>query len=1195
MKIKTLTIHGFKSFVDKTTFNFPSGASAIVGPNGCGKSNIVDAIRWVLGEQNARHLRGKEMQDVIFNGSDARKPLGMAEVALTFANDNGSAPSRFANYTEIEVSRRLYRSGESEYCINKVQSRLRDVVDLFTDTGIGTRAYSIIEQGQVGWLINAKPEERRAIFEEAAGISKFKHKKEAALRRLEATRENLTRVNDIISEVKRQLNSLNRQAKKAERYKALKEELKTAEVALSTHELLKLKTRMQEAVQRVASFVDEEAGLASLIGEKVLRAESLRVEAETADNEYRAMREDRFTIERLIQSDERISALSRMRIEELTRAEERLVAEIADLEGQAHQAAEGIALLNARITELADSIVRSSASLEEHALRLAGLGSAFREKEDAHKGVVAQTVRLAASAQELRHALQTCIRDEDALRAKEAKAMAETAEYAKGIDANEGPANLLRDRIRSLFERGDEHALRQKDAQATLSSIEEALDGKKTALRAMTDEYAMVAARLSTLEEMEKSFENLKGGAKAVMLRGSGNGVKGLLADCIEANPGYERAVEAVLGERLQYVIVEDLKRGVEAIEYLKSNGAGRGSFVSVNEARLAPLMAMTANPPISPLVKGGYRGVGGQSYKELLSEVRIKEGYQELMGSLLGEACVVVDLDQGLEMWRSGAPCRTLVTLSGETIDATGVITGGDAGGATGLLEKRGEIKKAGVAMAALAAEIAAREADVKEMETKALETRVELSSCAALVHSLALERVNAEAQLASLVVETGRLVKLKEAALAGAIEAEARLTQLIGKKADYSAQRQTIEEEAAQKEAQAAALSATLLTLAKDKEAAYAAVTEIKVALAGTRERLESLKGQVAAKTAFIDDAGKRIISKQEEIERSKAEVASKAEEMELLKTRLEQLLAEADVFKKQETEKAESIAATEARIKEIEAGLKALNAKQQELQELKGELSVEVKETQLGIDNIRDRIAERYGISIESTGAASEAAPSEEELKGLESQRQELREKITAMGEVSLSALEEFNDLERRHQFLIDQQTDLSGSVDALMRAITRINGTTREKFRTAFDEINAKFQETFPKFFSGGRAELRLTEDADILEAGVEIAAQPPGKRLQNITLLSGGEKALTATSLVFAIFLIKPSPFCLLDEVDAPLDDANIDRFNSFVREMAASSQFLLITHNKKTMEMSDALYGITMEEPGVSKTINVRF
>ena len=1183
MKIKTLTIHGFKSFVDKTTFNFPSGASAIVGPNGCGKSNIVDAIRWVLGEQNARHLRGKEMQDVIFNGSDARRPLGMAEVSLIFANDNGSALSRFADYAEIEVSRRLYRSGESEYYINKVQSRLRDVVDLFTDTGIGTRAYSIIEQGQVGWLINAKPEERRAIFEEAAGISKFKHKKEAALRRLDATRENLTRVNDIISEVKRQLNSLNRQAKKAERYKALKEELKAAEVALSTHELLKLKTRMQEAVQRIASLVDEDAGLVSLIGEKVLLAESLSAEAETVDIEYRAMRENRFTIERRIQSDERISALSRMRIEELTRAEERLVAEIADLEGQRTQAAEGIDALSVRITELTDSIVRSSASLEEHALRLGGLADAFREKEDAHKGLVAQTMRFAASLQELRHSLQTCIRDEEAMAAREAKARAETAEYVKGIDANEGPANLLRDRIRSLLERNDEHALRQKDAQATLSSIEEALEGKKAALRGITDENAMVNARLSTLEEMEKSFENLKGGAKAIMQRGVG--VKGLLADCIEANPGYERAVEAVLGERLQYVIVEDLKHGVEAIEYLKSNGAGRGSFVSVNETRLAPLMAVAANPT----------GVGGQSYKELLSEVRIEEGYQELMGTLLGEAYVVDDLDQGLEMWRSGAPCRTLVTLSGETIDATGVITGGDASGSTGLLEKRGEIKKAGQTAIELAAKIAASEADVKEMETKALETRAELSSCAALVHSLAIERVNAEAQLASLIAETGRLVKLKEAALAARDEAEARLSQLTNKKADYSAQRQSIEDEAVQKEAEAAVLSATLLTLAKDKEAASAAVTEIKVGLAGTRERLESLKGQVAAKTAFIDDAGKRIISKQEEIERSKAEAASKAEEMELLKERLEQLLSEADAFKKQETEKAESVAAIEARIKEIEAGLKALNAKQQEIQELKGELSVEVKETQLGIDNIRDRITERYGISIEQSGAASEAAPSEEELKGIESQRQELREKIGAMGEVSLSALEEFNDLEHRHQFLVDQQTDLSGSVDALMRAITRINGTTREKFRIAFDEINAKFQETFPKFFNGGRAELRLTEDADILEAGVEIAAQPPGKRLQNITLLSGGEKALTATSLVFAIFLIKPSPFCLLDEVDAPLDDANIDRFNTFVREMAAFSQFLLITHNKKTMEMSDALYGITMEEPGVSKTINVRF
>lgn len=1185
MKIKTLTIHGFKSFVDKTTFNFPSGASAIVGPNGCGKSNIVDAIRWVLGEQNARHLRGKEMQDVIFNGSDARRPLGMAEVVLTFANDNGSAPSRFASYTEIEISRRLYRSGESEYYINKVQSRLRDVIDLFTDTGIGTRAYSIIEQGQVGWLINAKPEERRTIFEEAAGISKFKHKKEAALRKLEATRENLTRVNDIISEVKRQLNSLNRQAKKAERYKALKEELKVAELALSTHEFLKLKTRMNEAVHRIEAFKDEEAGVASLIGEKVSLSESLMAEAEAIDNEYRAMRENRFTVERRIQSDERISALALMRIEELKRAEERLAGEAADIEWQRNQAAETIDGLSAQIAELTRSVAASSASLEGHGLRLNGLDMAFREKEDAHKGIAIETMRLAARLQDLRHSLQTCIKDEEAMAAKEAKSGAQAAEYAKGIDANEGAANGLRERVRSFAGRGDEHAGRQKEVQASLSSFEEALGGAKSALGGIKDEYAMVNARLSTLEEMEKSFENLKGGAKAIMQRGAEGGVRGLLADCIEANPGYERAVEAVLGERLQYVVVENLKDGVEAIEYLKSNGAGRGSFVSVNEARPVASMAMAANPAAS----------GGHSYKELLSEVRIQEGFSELMACLLGEAVVVASLEEGLEMFRGGAQRKTLVTLNGETIDATGVITGGLASGASGLLEKRGEIKKASQTVATLAVKIAGLDADVKEMETKTLETRAELSSCIALVHSLELERVNAGAHLASLIAETGRLIELREAALADVEEARARIAQLAGKKADCAAQRQTLEEEASQKETQAAVLSAALLTLAKDKEAAYAAVTEIKVGLAMTRERLESLKVQVAAKTAFIDDAGKRMLAKREEIERSIAEAASKTEEMDLLKTRLEGLLAEADAFKQQEAEKAESIASIEARIKDVEMGVKALSAKQQEIQELKGELTVEVKETALGLDNIRDRITERYGMSIEQSALASFAAPTDEELKGFESQRQELREKIGAMGEVSLSALEEFNDLERRHQFLIDQQTDLSGSVDALMRAITRINGTTREKFKAAFDEINAKFQETFPRFFNGGKAELRLTEDADILEAGVEIAAQPPGKRLQNITLLSGGEKALTATALVFAIFLIKPSPFCLLDEVDAPLDDANIDRFNTFVREMAVFSQFLLITHNKKTMEMSDALYGITMEEPGVSKTINVRF
>ncbi|MBI5642015.1 MAG: chromosome segregation protein SMC [Deltaproteobacteria bacterium] len=658
-------------------------------------------------------------------------------------------------------------------------------------------------------------------------------------------------------------------------------------------------------------------------------------------------------------------------------------------------------------------------------------------------------------------------------------------------------------------------------------------------------------------------------------------GIHGLIADVIETNPGYEKAVEAVMGERLQYVIVESHKEGVAAIEYLKANSSGRGSFVPVKDVRGASPM---------PVQAGDFNYPGA---KELISEVKIKEGYPSIVNYLLGDTLVVDTLGAALELWSQSGLFRTIVTLEGDLIDAQGIITGGSLSSSDGILQKRGEIRSIKKLSAGLEEKIASFEAGLKGIEEGIAGAKASLDECRESLHAIDIERVNIEGNLKRSAEESARLTRTRDSAESEVKDAAVKISEMISRKASLSAERDSLENQLQAREGTIVALANEISSLAGEKDALLGIVTEIRVKLAQAKERFESLKRQIAEKDRSILDADRRLEVRKAEIEKGRSESEEKSRLVEESKRKLDGFISAIDGVKKEEVAKTEQLNALATRIKEVEHELKEIKANYSELQELKGELSIEVKELELSAINLRERINEKYVINLAPfTHAEGETMP---DVEFNEAKRNELREKIADLGEVSLSALEEYADLERRHQFLLDQQTDLTKSVETLHTAITRINRTTREKFKTAFEEISHKFQETFPKFFNGGRAELRLTEEGDILEAGVEIVAQPPGKRLQNITLLSGGEKALTATALIFAIFLIKPSPFCLLDEVDAPLDDANIDRFNTFVKEMSKISQFMLITHNKKTMEMADALYGITMEEPGVSKMISVKF
>ena len=1156
--------------------HFPPGTSAIVGPNGCGKSNIVDAIRWVIGEQNARHLRGKLMEDLIFSGTEARKPIGMAEVTLTLSNESGNAPVSYANFPEIEIQRRLYRSGESEYLINKVPSRLKDIIDFFGDTGIGREAYSIIEQGQVGWLITAKPEERRSIFEEAAGINKYKHKKDAALRRLDATKQNLLRVGDIMAEVKRQLNSLNRQAKKAERYKVFKDELKKLDLYLMYLQLKAMLDKRSLVEKAIAESEDREIALAADLSGRETLLQETNIEYLKKEGEFNALREKSFELESGVQAEERVIELARLRSDELKRTIGRLASDIEELKGHKGVSKKELEGLKTELVKVEDAIGDNRVRLSRKEDETAAMQRVLVEKELALKAEETSFMESNAMIANAKHLMQSHIREEESLRLRHAKYESESADTLKAIEGKFAPFEALKEKIIALLKRKEEGEAELKILEQRRIAFEAERASKTEDFNRASAELTSKKARLNTLEEMERGMAGIKDGVRAVMENDCSINVKGLMADAIETTRGFEMAVEAVLGERLQYVLVENQIDGLRAVEYLKSSSGGRGSFVPLNDMRLYE--------DSSPQLPSGA--------KFLRDEISVKDDCKGFIACLMGDTLVVKDLAVALDIWKTNGARRTIVTMDGETVDPQGVITGGASNGnEANILLKRREIKDLTSETASLEAFSGSLAEGLKRLDSELSGLKAAIENYRNRLYSDDIEKANMEGELKRAGDE---LERLKEKA--NAFSTELRLTDeslssIAVKKAELLKEREELERGIAIKERRIKEISEDTSSLKLKKDSMQDDLSGIKVVLASLEERKSNISSQSLDKGRVISEIEKRIESKNFEIASSSAEIEAKAKEELAHKELLEGLLVRKDALRKDFVQREEELASASAEIKKLESGIKALNSELLKVKEARNAVTLELREIDLSSVNMKEKSVERYGTDITSYIPAEDVLAMERGT--LDASVKELREKLGAMGEVSLSALEEYAELEKRHDFLAAQQLDLDKSVESLQSAITRINRTTRELFQKTFDEVNAKFTETFPKFFTGGRAELRITGEGDILECGVDIVAQPPGKKLQNINLLSGGEKALTATALIFAIFLIKPAPFCLLDEVDAPLDDVNVDRFNGFVKEMSCHSQFILITHNKRTMEMADTLFGITMPEPGASKVVTV--
>ncbi len=1230
MKIKRLQITGFKSFVDRTTITFPDPITAVVGPNGCGKSNIVDAIRWVMGEQSAKHLRGKAMDDVIFTGSETRGPAGLAEVSLTFDAHAmpgdaapGGVPWGAVGPAEVVVTRRLYREGESEYLLGGVPCRLRDVVDFFLGTGVGTKAYSIIEQGRIGFIVSSRAEDRRNLIDEAAGITKYKAKKKIAERKMEATRQHLLRVSDIIGEIETRLRSLRLQAQKAERYKRYKTELRDIE--------------LWSASQRFLGFLAEEKTVRASLDEVSLRhdadASALSADETAVEAERLALTEE---MNELTQARDELYELShkadlgtqraQYKDQEAGELDVRAVnarREIEDLAARAAENAAALAGLEADLARLQQEAADRRGAYEELDARHA----AAREELVSTRGRLDQSLASAAAGvarmARFESDVESGTRQLDDLHRRLDAAVADGERLAADSDLLAAEADAMSGRVTEIGTRRADTKLRRVDLEARAGELRTIVARGEIELETLREESHRRRSRLQSLGEIQSRYESFQRGVRAIMKQYREQGqdtvgehkawspdtaIRGLVADIVQPPPDLEAAVEAVLGDRLGNIIVESHDVGVDAIQFLKARSEGRSSFIplSLRDRPMAQAAAgagtvvydasggASVEPaPMVPMVAAWPSGEGVRG--PILELIGYDRRYDKVATHLLGDVLVVENLHRALDLWRETKTDKTIVTLDGEVIDPQGVVTGGSRESAVaGILSQKREVRELEEVVAqlekdyqaALGKHIAVKQALAEATAAQdSLNTIAREEEVAEVSQRKDLERVSRERQ--QIEVRRLQLAHAERELREGLARAENRLESA---RSSLVSERELV----VGAETQGAALRSEVSGLTDRLDALIDQLTDAKIAAASADERRNTA---LATQGRLVREGGEGD-ARRERLVVTAAEDAARAG---ALRAEATALSAEAELWHAEAEERARVHGERQSLVEERggalarhEAELKAARSSVAVLAQELSDLLLRRQEVSLKRTSLDEHIAGRYQDIASLADVITDhhlrppVGPAEEERMG------ELRGLIERMGEINLTAIEESNELQQRFDFLTGQKTDLEQAIAQLEAAIEKINRTSKKRFREVFDAVNEKFREVFPRLFGGGRANLALSDENDLLETGIEIVANPPGKKImQNIELLSGGEKALTAVSLLFAIFLVKPSPFCLLDEVDAPLDDANVGRFNQMVREMTDRSQFIIITHNRRTMEIADRLCGITMEEAGVSKLVAV--
>ena len=1174
-----MEIHGFKSFFVRTAFDFKPGIIAVVGPNGCGKSNIGDAISWVLGDQSPRSLRADRMADVIFNGTQNRKPLGMAEVTLKFMKTNGGPePSE-----EFIVTRRLFRDGNSEYCLNGVRCRLKDIQEMLIRSQVGSRLYSVIEQGKVDLILTAKPKDRRALFEEAAGVLGYKAKRRVALGKLEATQDNLLRIHDILTEVTKQASSLRRQVARARRYQRLQQTIRDRRGVLLRSRLEELERDSRTAQEGRRALMDQEAQQSTLLSKTGAEVEQLRRGFEEADEGIRRGRERQHELVRAVDRD-------RMQQQRWGEEKEEALRAILRWSGEATQ-------LHAKVTERETDLSERAAQVEASQLALKSLEQALQDREDEQRRR-AEMVELSEQDSEATRSELLAVLDRQA---EERSGRERMEQELKRLEARSEELHSERieathahDRQRVEFDEMSvlvaSSASKWEQARSEREASEQALASEQSALQNLSLDRETLAGTIAQIEERLRALQEAElsdgddGRARESILALASSGrmqTRGRAADAMEVEPRWLTAAEAALGDVLGAVIVEGASDILEAVRHLREGRRGRCGFLAAGPSPAQPIA-------IPPELLSDSRCLG-----PLADKVVLRGDLGEALRGVLANILVAGNLADALAL-HERYPHLSYVTVEGDVVHPAGLVQGGAAPReGNGILTRRhlrdslakklstareerdrldGERERRESSRRLLAERTVLLEEKLREKDREMVESRLRLAQLEEEVQraqrTLRVASDEQESVISQMCERAGEKAGLLESQAATAERRKALEDRIAAGVGALASRREEMTAEAESLGAFRSEVTARREAISKEEEA----LASWRQAAAEERGRWERAKNEATTATTRVQslEASLRTLVESLDLaERERADLAGRLEGMELAAA----------------TQKNELLLAEQAE--------KAARTTLDDLRSRASQSEVEVARMDVELKHLEAGAREEMSLTLEGLRALP-LPDGEFSAAAIDSEIVELKGRMERLGAVNLAALEQYQEMDKRHEFLAKQKKDLEDSIESLNDTIRKINRTSREKFLEAFEKIQESFNKSFVTLFGGGRAELRLMEDEDVLECGIEIIASPPGKRLQNITLLSGGEKAMTAVALLFALFRYRPSPFCVLDEVDAPLDEANVGRFTRMLRELTPETQFILITHNRRSMEAADLLYGITMEEPGISSVVSMR-
>lgn len=1252
MRLKCLDLHGFKSFADKTRIDFHEGVTGIVGPNGCGKSNVVDAVRWALGETSAKALRGGEMADVIFNGTDKRKPHGMAEVSLTFADCEHDLG---VDFNEVCITRRVFRDGKSEYELNGNTCRLKDINKLFMDTGVGRSAYSIMEQGKIDMLLSAKPEDRRQVFEEAAGITKSKSEKKEALRKLEYTEANLLRVTDILTEMKRQIGSTQRQAAKARRYQELHRDVTILDTHLSYKRYHEFAAERSELENSVSSLRGRQTELEERIHDDEVQLSADRMELRELENMLTSLRHQLNDRQNHVHAAESRIGFNGEREREL----EGLIGQNQhDVETNTdrlmHQEEE-LKSADSALNAIRENIARQREQIEEHSRitqnareEKARIERSLREARQCMHN--AEGIIISAQAEISSHTGQA-----DADRARQEQLQRDVDNLTAEREGRIAEESELKQRIEDMRAEIEGHELQMMQREKELQAVEIGLEETQRRLSEIGRLHGERASRADVLRQMIAVGEGLEKGTQEV-LKGLNNpeyfhaGIRGLLSQFIEVERDYIAAIEAALGANLQAVLVANSLLAENIIDVLKRDHLGQALVLPEDLLRTNGEYQMLTPPE------------GGVAWAA--DVVQAKDSVRTMVHQLLANVLIVPDLGTALRLKKEN-PEIAFATLNGEFVSIEGAVSGGAAADKSGsILQRQLELKDLEEEVARLDAEIAGLESDRTSRQEQQRALKVQSDELREILQSRRVQESQMQGQLSLISRELQALATRAEGLQWEQSELTRRQEALARKMEEAIARRARAEEELETRRDEAAQMEADLESAARNEADTVELLNELRTALAVEQRAEQAMQEQRGPMTGRVQELHEAIArrrremeSYQERIEQARAENDRLHEEIAAARVQAEELMMQINTSTEDRALRAESVTARESKLGAARREISAFA-------DQRGREEVRVTQVSLRMENLHNYALERYRVDLttfeqdvhallgaitfqkdarrrggrraatadyiaspETAEAAAEpasaadepaadAAPAEGEEEPVfvaaeedltvvieeevdwefvEASVAELRQRLDSMGPVNLDAIQEYEELEERHNFLQKELDDLTTAKDELLNIIARINDESKKRFTETFYQVRDNFRNTFKELFgAGAQADLVLVNEQDPLESGIEVIAKPPGKKPTSITLLSGGERSMTAVALLFSIYMVKPSPFCILDELDAPLDESNIGRFLKMLDRFLDKSQFVIVTHNKRTMRRADILYGVTMEEFGVSKPVGMK-